>query len=172
MNVSIASGRQPAFGGGCKIEDAFEFVGVRRRMLGKFFQSLGTVESLTEKNAVNLLHAFDLFEREALALQSYFVEGANDGRLAISDEKGGNVLHHLRVSADHRISADPTELMHAGDASDGDVIFDPDVSRQRDRIAHHDVVGQVAVVGHVTVGENDVVVADDREFSVVSRRVD
>ena len=140
-------------------------------MLGEFFQGLRAIEPFTEKDPVDLLHTFHLFECEALTLQTHFVEGANDGWLTIGDEERSDVLHDFRVRADHRIGADAAELVHSSNPSDGDVILNPNVSRERDRIAHHDVVGQMAIVGHVAVGKDDVVVADDREFTVVGGSV-
>ena len=140
-------------------------------MLGQFFERLRPIESGPEKNSVDLLYAVQLLRAESLALETDLVEGANHRWAPVGDKIRRDVLNHLGASAHHGKSTDSTELVHACHRSKGNMIFHEDVARQGNGIARHDMVPQPAIMRHVPVGQQRVVVPDQRIVAVVGRGV-
>ena len=67
--------------------------------------------------------------------------------------------------------ANPTELMDAGAPADIDVIFDDNVSRESGLRAHHQMITHDAIVRHVAVSQEDIIIADARVVLLLSRPV-
>ena len=61
---------------------------------------------------------------------------------------------------------DAGKLMNTGQAADNRVIFHMDMAGQIGRIDHNDMMTQLAVVSDMTIGHNQVMVAQDRDPNI------
>jgi len=75
------------------------------------------------------------------------------------------IFHDDRVTADLRLFADATKLVHAGIRADVRAILDYDVTRERGRVCHDDAIADQAIVRNVGLGHDQTIVADPREHS-------
>ena len=91
------------------------------------------------------------------------------GRLAHRHHVGRHVARDRRVVGDEGMRADLAELVHAGEAAHDHPVAELHVPAERGVVGHHDVVAELAVVRHVRVGHEQVVVADARDALVVRR---
>jgi hypothetical protein len=66
----------------------------------------------------------------AVALEADLVDRADLGRRAVGDEIRRQIVHQLGHGRQHRVGADPAELVDAAVAADHDVILDGHVAGQ------------------------------------------
>ena len=123
------------------------------------FQGLTQIESGTQNHAVAVFERLTRLFGDTAPLHAANVHAKEAGRLAVYHSKGRNVLSHLGHAADHGQSADAHKLMNAAHAAEYRLIFDFHVAAQADRVGNHDLVTQDAVVSHMGVGHDQVVVA-------------
>src|SRR5205085_1794339 len=70
------------------------------------------------------------------------------------------VLRHHRIAADEAVRSDAAELVDGRSRADVRVVLDGDVAAERRMRTENRVVADVAVVGHMDVGHEDVAIAD------------
>src|ERR1035438_2884055 len=78
-----------------------------------------------------------------------------------------HIARYSRASADKRMRPNADEVMHRTQRSHGRPISYGDVSAQRGRVRHDDVVSNLAVMRNVGVSHDEVIVADPRTTSAL-----
>ena len=114
------------------------------------------------EDAVSFLEGADGFRGEAGAFESYLVDPAHFGRVAVGDEERGDVLHDFRASAGDGMASDAAELVDRGESADHGMVADLHVSGQGAVVGEDDAIADDAVVRDVRVGEKVSPAADDR----------
>jgi len=112
----------------------------------------------------------DLFTRESFALQSDRV-GTIGLRIAITHRLRvrKNVFGNDGVSTDISVSADATELMHAGIGANRRMVLNRYMAGERCRICHDDFAPQDAIVRHMCSNHEEIVIANPCVTSTAQR---
>lgn len=136
------------------------------RQIGVLFQ---------EQLLVRELQSLDVLLRETTALQADEVQPAGHARIPIHDHERRHILCDLRQTADDGVHADPAELVEARHRGKDRVVLHHHMPGDAGRVRHDDVVAELAVVRHVGVAEEKIVVADAgrrlRHRAAMDRRV-
>ena len=98
-----------------------------------------------------------------MPLEGHDVDAPRPGRRAFAQHERRHVVQHAAQAADEAVAADRREMMHGHGAAERGVIVDVHVPAQQRAVGHDDVVAQLAVVGHVAAGHQEILVADPRD---------
>ena len=112
---------------------------------------------------MGLGQAIDHVRRELVPLERHDVDAPRPGRRAFAEHERRHVVQHAAQAADEAVAADRREMMHGHGARERGVVVDVNVPAQQRAVGHDDVVAELAVVGHVATGHQEVVVADPRD---------
>ncbi len=117
---------------------------------------------LRYEHAVRILDEATLCHSHTPSAEPDHVHPARRGRNAVDDHVGRNVRRHLRAASHVGEAADADERRHAGETSDGRPVPDVNVPGEP-RVVDEDNPGsETAVVGHVTHGHEQALLADFR----------
>jgi hypothetical protein len=83
--------------------------------------------------------------------------------ISLNDRKRRCIFYDNGISSDERFVPDATELVYAGVRSDICAVGDLDMTGERRRIRHDDLVAELAVVSYVGLRHKEVVIPDLRE---------
>jgi len=80
--------------------------------------------------------------------------------------KGRDVFPNGGAAADNTMGADAGELMDPRHSADDGVVFHMDMAGQVGGIGHDDPVAELAVVGDVTIGHDEIAIPHDRDADI------
>lgn len=89
------------------------------------------------------------------------VESAQNAGVAVEHSIGNDVIAHRRQAPDEGLTPDAGKLVNRGAAPEYGSILDGHVPRKHDIVGKDDVVAEAAVMRHVRIGQEQVVVADN-----------
>ena len=111
----------------------------------------------------------DGLRRELPPHQADLVQAVDARAVPDGLRKRQRVLGDHREAADERVLAHPAVLVDAGEGADRGVVLDGDVTAERGGVAEYRVAADAAVVCHVGVGHQDIVIPDRRHASAPGR---
>jgi len=135
--------------------------GIGRELGSDGLTSLFDVEVAPTEEAIGFTEGTDFLGGEAPAFESDLIDAPDFGRVAISDHEGGDVLNDLGTTTENGVLTDAAKLVDAAEAADDRIVLDDDMSSQGAIVGKNDMVPDRAVMGHVGVGEEIVVISDD-----------
>lgn len=152
---------EPAFLGVFdKIKDVFDLVGLRQLILDGGY-CVGQREAALEDYAIGFVDGVDNIAVKASAAKSYYVQTAVTGRLTSADGVRHDTLRGACAAADHRVTADATELMHEDASREDCVIVDGYLAGQFRAVAYDDVVAYDIIVGDMAAFHEQVARTDN-----------
>src|SRR3989338_3081499 len=101
--------------------------------------------------------------------QPFGVDAMRHGGIARSQHKGRNILQQHRAHAGDDVRADFDELMHSGKPAQYRIVADRHMAGQLRAIGENDVIAHLAIVRHVNISHDPVVVADARHADILHR---
>ena len=114
-----------------------------------FFAGLFDVEIRAVEETVGLTECASVLGYEATALESDLIDSTDFGRVAISNHVWRDVLNDFCAASDYRMLSQAAELMHSGESTDDDMVFDCDMPGDGSVIRKDDVVSNGAIVRDV-----------------------
>src|SRR5579884_1228525 len=147
----------------------FRMKSIRARTWGEFkfcafiSSSAWVVLSLATKQTESLFELRNILGGKPPALQSQLVRAQHyhrpwGGGFGI----GEDILVHHRVSAKKAVGPNTRELMDAAERAYRGVVTDLNVTCQRSAVRHDDVIAQPAIMRHMNIGHQQIMVADAR----------
>lgn len=103
----------------------------------------------------------DRFGSKSIALEADAVDGPDACTVPLDDHVGGDVLLAERAPGDEGIVADGEPLTDSREATKGNVISNSYMTSELNGVGYSDAATEHAVVGDVTAGHQQGVVADD-----------
>src|SRR4051812_19130989 len=128
-------------------------------------------QARAEEHLIRALQRGARLWMEAAAPEADGVEAAHARGVAVGREEGQNVLHDLRLAADHRVAAEAHELVRPDVRREEGVILYDDVARDGDAVREDVVVAHLAVVRDVRVDHQEVATAYARRLPFTARAV-
>src|SRR5215467_5249111 len=117
----------------------------------------------SEKDVVGPFQHRHTIGGESMTPQSHGIQSIHARAVASGGtHERRKVLSQGTATADHRIGADTDVLVDAGQPTDYRMVANGDVSGQAGRIGHDQIVAQTAIVCHMAIGHEKVLVADRR----------
>ena len=110
--------------------------------------------------AVGLVQGVDRLGADPVPLQPHHVDAAHLGRVAVHQHVAGDVVDDPRLAADEAVAADRRVMVDGDAAADAGVRLDVDVAAEHRAVGDRDPVAQLAVVGHVRGGHQEVMAAE------------
>ena len=124
-------------------------------------ERLGSIQTAVIDDAVHLLDGMNLLGGESAAVETDRVDAAIGDRLAGCDSERRYILVDLRAALYHHVAADMAELMNKRTATDDGEIVHLHLAGELGTVRHDDMVMQDAVMRHVAVSHDEVIIADD-----------
>ena len=109
---------------------------------------------------VGLVQGVDPFGADAVTLQANHVDATNLGWVAIHQHEARDVVDDPRLTADKAEPADRHVVVDGDSAADARMGFDVNVPAKHRPVGDRDPVAELAVVGDVRAGHEEVVAAD------------
>lgn len=133
--------------------------------------SLGQIESLHKKDGIGSLEVGALIGGETGSFESHGIEPHQfivfDGHA-----ERGDILADAGEASDHGKRADAAVLMNDGSSPEKRPILNLDISAQKNAVDHDDMVAKGAVMPHVAVSHEEIIVSDDRGGTFSGSSVD
>ncbi len=143
------------------VKELMEFGGrAGGELLGQLHEDFFPRQAATVDQPVGFFELVHVFVLVAGAAEADQVEPDHHGGGAIDGDEGGNVLHHVGLSADHGQAAYAAELVDADLPRDVGPVFHDDVAGESGAIGDDDVIADMAIVGEVHADHDEVVAAD------------
>ena len=112
---------------------------------------------------MGLGQAIDHVRRKLVPLEGHDVDAPRPGRRPFAEHERRHVVQHAAQPADEAVAADRREVVHGHGAGERRVVVDVHMPAQQRAVGHDDVVAQLAIVGDVAAGHQEVLVADPRD---------
>ena len=148
----------------------FPDVGRTVQLRANLFKGLCGVEFGAEEEAKG---SFDCFETRAIESAALEADGVHAVafRFALSDDsrKRRHVLGDDGAGADVGVAAHAAELVDRTERADIHVVFDDDVAGQCRAVGKHGRAADDAIVGHVRISHEKIVISDLRDASAARR---
>ena len=127
------------------------------------FEGLGGIELRVQEKAIGALDGPDSFGSEAAALQADAIDPVTT-RLAFGDDHAEwrDILGNHGRGAYIGKAADAAKLMDRRKGANGGVVLDRDVAGQRGAIGKNRMAAYNTIVGHMSLGHEQIVAADAR----------
>ena len=98
-----------------------------------------------------------------MPLQRHDIDATRPGRCAFAEHERRHIVQHAAQSADKAVAADRRKVVHGHRAAQRGVVVDVHMPAQQRAVGHDDVVAQLAVVGDVAAGHQEILVAEPRD---------
>jgi len=106
------------------------------------------------------MQSFDDWLRVAATLHARPVEAVAFGVIALRNGKGQGIFDDDRVTADEGFASDPAKLVNTGISSDTGFVINGDVTGQGRGIGHNDLVSELAIVSHMGLRHQQIIITD------------
>ncbi len=116
----------------------------------------------SEQKSIGLGESLDFGLVELVSPQSHDVDASRSRRMTFHEDVGWHIAANRAEPADKGVAADRCVVMDTDASREDSVIVDVDMTAQQSAVRHDRVVSYLAVVGGVTAGHQEVVVADSR----------
>jgi len=123
------------------------------------FESLRYRQSAAVEKSVGSSQGTASFTREAAPSEADGIQSVEDQRLACGQNIRWHILRHTKTATDHRMTANPDELMNRDDSSDHGKVFNGYMARHIDRIGENDIVSEDTVMSDMHVGHEHAILA-------------
>ena len=117
-----------------------------------------------------LIRVFDLLNccsTEATAMQSFTIDTMRFSGFSRHHEKWRYIF---RYNCSHRaecVHPDAAELVHHGKSTQDGIIIDADMAAQGGAVGHDDMVPYQAIMGHMYISHEKIVIADTRDTAAL-----
>src|SRR5438445_524474 len=113
-----------------------------------------------KQELIGAAQALDVLAAEAVALHADDVEPAEPRPVAHHLAVGDHIALDARHAADHRMPADPHELVHRREAAEQRKVLDDDMAGQGGVIGHDHMVADLAIMRDMDADHEQAMVAD------------
>ena len=127
-------------------------------LAGRFETDFGSIQE-----AVRLGQAVNDVGCEVVALQSDDIDAPRSCRRSFDEHEGRYIVKDTTEAADKAEATHRREVMHRHASGNGRMVVHMDVSTEQRTIGHDDAIADAAVMGHMAIGHQEVIVADRRD---------
>ena len=124
-------------------------------------ECLGGVHTAVVDEAIDLLDSMDLLGSKSTTIESNRVDATELNRFACCDSIRRYILVDARSALHHTVTTNMGELVNERTTADDGEIVHLYLTGQLRGIGHDDIIVQDAVVRHVAISHDEVVVADN-----------
>src|SRR3989304_4877594 len=96
-----------------------------------------------------------------MPLEPYKIKAIELGMHSRNTHEWRDILCHRRASAHQGVGPNPYELVNTDQSSNHRIIPDMDMARQGCSIGHNDMISDLAVMGHMGIGHQEIMIPDD-----------